>query len=48
MSGKVETNQKTPCVLEISDKGIKMVDKSKPGVRGEIYIFNIAVLESKL
>ena len=48
MSGKVETNQKTPCVLEISDKGIKMVDKSKPGVRGEIYIFHIPVLESKL
>lgn len=24
--------QRTPCILEISDKGIKMVDKSKPGV----------------
>ena len=48
MSGKVETNQKTPCVLEISDKGIKMVDKSKPGVRGEIYIFYTAALESKI
>ena len=32
MSNK-EEQQRTPCVLEISDKGIKMVDKSKPGVR---------------
>ena len=31
MSNK-EEQQRTPCVLEISDKGIKMVDKSKPGV----------------
>ena len=27
-----EPSQRTPCILEISDKGIKMVDKSKPGV----------------
>ena len=32
MSNRVESDQKTPCILEISDKGIKMVDKSKPGV----------------
>ena len=32
MSSKVELHQKTPCILEIGDKGIKMVDKSKPGV----------------
>ena len=30
MSGK--SDEKTPCILEIGDKGIKMVDKSKPGV----------------
>jgi len=45
MSGKVETNQKTPCVLEISDKGIKMVDKSKPGdgngVPSNEYFYNL-------
>ena len=35
MSNK-EEQQRTPCVLEISDKGIKMVDKSKPGVRFNI------------
>ena len=32
MSSKAELNQKTPCILEIGDKGIKMIDKSKPGV----------------
>lgn len=31
MSHKVESGQKTTCILEIGDKGIKMVDKSKPG-----------------
>ena len=33
MSHKVESGQKTTCILEIGDKGIKMVDKSKPGVK---------------
>ena len=32
MTSRVENGQKTTCILEISDKGIKMVDKSKPGV----------------
>ena len=32
MNHKVESGQKTTCILEIGDKGIKMVDKSKPGV----------------
>jgi hypothetical protein len=31
MNHKVESGQKTTCILEIGDKGIKMVDKSKPG-----------------
>ena len=30
--GEAGGGQRTPCILEISDKGIKMVDKSKPGV----------------
>lgn len=34
MSSKAELNQKTPCILEIGDKGIKMIDKSKPGDGG--------------
>ena len=43
MSNK-EEQQRTPCVLEISDKGIKMVDKSKPGVR---LIFRIVDYEDR-
>jgi len=31
MTHKVESGQRTTCILEIGDKGIKMVDKSKPG-----------------
>ena len=33
MTSRGGSEPKTPCILEISDKGIKMVDKSKPGVR---------------
>ena len=33
MTQKVESGQRTTSILEIGDKGIKMVDKSKPGVR---------------
>ena len=33
MTHKVESGQNTTFILEIGDKGIKMVDKSKPGVR---------------
>ena len=36
MIHKVESGQRTTCILEIGDKGIKMVDKSKPGVRLEL------------
>ena len=32
MGGRVEAGQRTTCILEIGDQGIKMVDKSKPGV----------------
>jgi len=31
MGGRVEAGQRTTCILEIGDQGIKMVDKSKPG-----------------
>ena len=34
--GEAGGGQRTPCILEISDKGIKMVDKSKPGVSSHI------------
>jgi len=41
-----EPSQRTPCILEISDKGIKMVDKSKPGdgsngVPSNEYFYNL-------
>ena len=39
MTSRVENGQKTTCILEISDKGIKMVDKSKPGVIIQTTIF---------
>ena len=32
MGSRVEAGQRTTCILEIGDQGIKMVDKSKPGV----------------
>jgi len=41
MSHKVESGQKTTCILEIGDKGIKMVDKSKPGVKLLINIYSL-------
>ena len=41
MSHKVEAGQKTTCILEIGDKGIKMVDKSKPGVKIVVTMFQL-------
>ena len=36
MGSRVEAGQRTTCILEIGDQGIKMVDKSKPGVGVDI------------
>ena len=38
MTTRGGSEPRTPCILEISDKGIKMVDKSKPGVSKDTLI----------
>lgn len=38
-----------PCILEVSDQGLRMVDRSKPEVSGIIYVYTIYLpISSKL